>query len=90
MKTNPGFRRLLFVSVYLYEWHSAIKHLILKLCTLLQNVGIHKIFYTGHPDVLAGLVTKTSGVTVGSSWLEEGHLILPLHLVSPIQPSPQV
>jgi hypothetical protein len=29
-------------------------------------------------------------VTVGSSWLEEGHLILPLHLVSPIQPSPQV
>jgi hypothetical protein len=69
---------------------SANKPLILKLCALIRNIGINKIFHTGHPDVLAGLVTKTSGVTVGSSWLEEGHLILPLHLVSPIQPSPQV
>ena len=48
------------------------------------------IFWTGHPEVLSGLVTKTSGVVTGSSWLEEGQLLLPLHLTSPIQSSPQV
>jgi hypothetical protein len=40
--------------------------------------------------VLARLTTKTTGVVAGGGWLEEGHLVIPLHLVSPLQASPQV